>query len=115
MAAGFARGAVRLDGLGPWRGEALTIDFQNENLIARRGDGTVRAVVPDLICIVDTLTAAPVTTEVLRYGLRVTVLGIPAPPLLKTTEALAVIGPRAFGYDVEYAPLPGEYGLGCGG
>ncbi len=55
------------------------------------------------------------TTEVLRYGLRVTVLGIPAPPLLKTPEALAVIGPRAFGYDVAYAPLPGEYGIGCGG
>lgn len=112
LVAGFARGAVRLDGLGDWRGATLTIDFQNENLIARRDDGAVLAVVPDLICIVDTHTAAPVTTEVLRYGLRVTVLGIPAPALLKTPAALAVIGPRAFGYDVAYAPLPGEYGRG---
>jgi DUF917 family protein len=115
MAAGFARGAVRLDGLGAWRGDELTIDFQNENLIARRagGDGAeqILAVVPDLICIVDSETAAPITTEVLRYGLRATVLGIPAPALLKTPAALAVIGPRAFGYDVEYAPLAGEYGV----
>ena len=60
----------------------------------------------------DSETSAPVTTEVLRYGLRVTVLGIPAPPLLRTPEALAVVGPRAFGYDDEYAPLPGAYGQG---
>ena len=111
MAAGFARGNVRLDGLGDWRGSAMAIDFQNENLIARRDD-TVAAVVPDLICIVDAATAAPVTTEVLRYGLRVAVLGIPAPDLLKTRKALAVVGPRAFGYDVEYVPLPGQYGTG---
>jgi DUF917 family protein len=39
-----------------------------------------------------------------------TVLGIPAPRLLKTPDALAVIGPAAFGYtDVEYTPLPGRY------
>jgi len=63
------------------RGATLTIDFQNENLIARQqgsdGGERILAVVPDLICIVDSETAAPVTTEVLRYGLRVTVLGIP--------------------------------------
>jgi len=115
MAAGFARGAVHLDGLGDWRGRGLTIDFQNENLIARQTDDDVAgerilAVVPDLICIVDSETAAPVTTEVLRYGLRVIVLGIPAPPLLRTPEALAVVGPGAFGYEVPYTPLRGTYG-----
>ena len=73
-------------------------------------DEQILAVVPDLICIVDCETATPVTTEVLRYGLRVTVLGIPAPPLLRTPEALAVVGPRAFGYDAAYAPLGGTYG-----
>lgn len=68
------------------------------------------AVVPDLICLVDADTAEPVTTEVARYGLRVAVLGIPAPAMLKTPEALAVVGPAAFGYrDVPYVPLPGRY------
>ncbi len=38
-------------------------------------------------------------------------LGVPAPARLKTAEALAVVGPGAFGYpDVEYRPLPGVYG-----
>ncbi len=110
LAAGFARGTMRLEGLGDDRGSELRIDFQNENLIARR-DGQVIAAVPDLICLVDQETAEPVTTEVVRYGLRVAVLGIPAPAMLRTPEALAVVGPAAFGYvDVEYQPLPGIYG-----
>ncbi|MCO5219073.1 MAG: DUF917 domain-containing protein [Thermomicrobiales bacterium] len=109
VAKGFSRGEVIIDGLDDNRGDTLHIDFQNENLIARRGE-EVLASVPDLICIVDSVTAEPITTEVLRYGLRVTVLGIPAPRLLKTPEALAVVGPGAFGYDVPFVALPGVYG-----
>ncbi len=110
---GFARGEVAIDGSGPDDGERLLIDFQNENLIARDRDGNVRAVVPDLICIVDQETAAPITTEVLRYGLRVAVLGIPAPAQLRTENAMRFIGPAAFGYDdVTYRPIPGEFGAG---
>lgn len=108
---GFVRGNLTLDGTGDDAGRSFGIDFQNENLIARDHTGAVLCCVPDLICIVDAETAEPVTTEVLRYGLRVAVLGIPAPPLIATAEALAVVGPAAFGYpDVEYRPLPGTYG-----
>jgi DUF917 family protein len=40
------------------------------------------------------------------------VVGIPAPELLKTPEALAVVGPGAFGYpEVEYTPLAGVFGV----
>jgi DUF917 family protein len=109
MVAGFARGSVTIEGLADDRGERLRIEFQNEYLVAERGT-EVLAVVPDLICIVDRETAEPVTTEILRYGLRVAVLGMPAPRMLKTPEALAVIGPQAFGYDTPYRPLPGLYG-----
>jgi DUF917 family protein len=39
------------------------------------------------------------------------VLGIPAPEMLKTPEALDVVGPAAFGYpEVEYVPLAGTFG-----
>jgi DUF917 family protein len=113
MVGGFARGELCLDGIDEDVGRSLTVDFQNENLIARTADGEVLAVVPDLICIVDLDTAEPITTEVVRYGLRAAVLGIPAPAMLKTPEALAVVGPAAFGYaGIPYVPLAGEYGLG---
>ncbi len=108
---GFARGVLQIEGTGADSGRSLRIDFQNENLIARTGEGEILAVVPDLICLVNEDSAEPVTTEVVRYGLRVVVLGIPAPEMLKTPEALDVIGPAAFGYaDVPYVPLPGAYG-----
>lgn len=113
LVGGFARGVVGFAGMGSHEGETLRIDFQNENLIARDGDGAVLAVVPDLICIVGRETAEPITTELLRYGLRAEVIAIPAPEPLKTPEALAVVGPAAFGYPaVTYVPLPGTYASG---
>lgn len=112
LAAGFARGRVRVAGTGADAGREVEIAFQNENLIAWEGPGRehVLATVPDLISLVDEDSAEPVTTEIARYGLRVVVLGLPAPPSLKTADALAVVGPAAFGYDVAYTPLPGRYG-----
>ena len=100
---GFARGTLSLVGSGPY-GSAMQIDFQNENLIAYV-DGVSIAMVPDLICIVATDDAEPITTELLRYGQRVSVVGIQCHPLLATPQALEVVGPRAFGYDVAYEPL----------
>jgi DUF917 family protein len=112
---GFARGRIVFEGYQAYRGSTLEIDFQNEYLIALV-DGEVVAVVPDLICLVGADTAEPVTTELVRYGLRVVVIGMPAHERLKTAEALAVIGPAAFGYpDVAYAPMPGQYGINMSG
>ena len=102
--AGFARGTLTIDGLDSHSGERMVIEFQNENLIARR-DGAIVCTVPDLICAVTTDLGEPVTTELMRYGLRVTILGFPAPNLWSTPEGLAVTGPRAFGYDTDYVPL----------
>ena len=111
LVGGFARGALTMDGSGADSARSLHIAFQNENLVARDEQGAVLCAVPDLICIVDTETGEPITTEVLRYGLRVTVLGIPAPEMLRTPLALTYVGPAAFGYpDVEYVPIPGTYG-----
>jgi DUF917 family protein len=113
LVGGFARGVLRVDGTGDNAGSEIVIDIQNENLIARTGQGGILAVVPDLICIVDQDNAEPITTEILRYGLRIVVLGIPAPLQLKTPEALDVVGPAAFGYpDVTFVPLDGVYGQG---
>jgi DUF917 family protein len=100
---GFTRGTLLLAGSGPF-GSGMRIDFQNENLIAYADERPI-ATVPDLICIVSTDAAEPITTELLRYGQRVSVVGIRCHPLLATPEALAVVGPGAFGYDVSYSPL----------
>jgi DUF917 family protein len=111
MTGGFARGIVSITGLNASSGTNVNIDFQNENLIARTDRGDVLAVVPDLICLVDSDAGVPLTTEVVRYGMRTTVIGIPAPAALRSEVGLATVGPSAFGYhDVTYRPLPGVYG-----
>jgi DUF917 family protein len=101
---GFAVGRAVLQGLGQDQGSRLVVEFQNENLVARR-DGEVIASVPDLICILDSEMATAITTERLRYGQRATVLGIPTPEIMRSEAALTVWGPGAFGYDVPFVPL----------
>src|SRR6185437_6860438 len=91
LARGFAVGRATLHGLGAYSGSELKIDLQNENLIAIR-DGVAVATDPDLICMVDLETGEAITTEVLRYGLRVAVLGLPCHDLMRTPEALRVFG-----------------------
>lgn len=102
---GFARGTLTMAGFGD-AGDTLFIEFQNEFLIAYLNDEVV-ATVPDLICIVDLETGEPISTELLRYGMRVAVLGAPAPTGLKTKTALNYVGPQAFGYDVPFQPMAG--------
>ena len=101
---GFAKGRLVIEGLDDDTGRRVEIDFQNENLVIRE-DEHVPVMVPDLITLVTTDEGEPITTELVRYGLRADVLVIPCPDLLKTPEALEVVGPRAFGYDIDYRPL----------
>lgn len=100
----FNLGHVLLDGIGEYKGRNARITFQNENLSAEV-DGEILATAPDLICLVDTETFAPVTTDALKYGKRVMVLGIRCFPLWRTPEGLELVGPRYFGIDTDYIPL----------
>ncbi|PZQ48936.1 MAG: DUF917 domain-containing protein [Rhodovulum sulfidophilum] len=100
---GWSMGRARIEGFAPWAG-TMEIEIQNENLIARI-DGRVAAIVPDLICVMDSETAEPITTEGLRYGQRVTVLAVSVPAIMRTPEALAVFGPACFGLDEPYTPI----------
>lgn len=101
---GFVRGTLTVAGLGADAGRTLVIDIQNEYLVATEDDKRL-AMVPDLICIVDSETGRPIGTEEQRYGLRVAILSLPASALLRTDLALVLMGPRAFGYDFDYVPL----------
>lgn len=104
---GFARGRVKLIGFGGG-GDEMEIVFQNENLVAWH-NGEIACVVPDLICILDLNDGQPIQTEMLRYGLRAVVIGMPAARELKTPAALESVGPSAFGYeDVTFHPLDGN-------
>lgn len=101
---GFVRGRVEIEGSGADAGALLAIDFQNEFSVASR-DGRRIASVPDLITVLDAETGEAIGTEVIRYGQRVSVIALPADPIMRSAEGLAAVGPRAFGYDFDYAPF----------
>ena len=105
---GFNHGIARMEGLDAFAGAEGRITIQNEYLIFHR-DGEVAACVPDLVIVLDLDTGLPITTELLRYGQRVAVIALPCHALLRTPEALEVIGPGAFGYpEISYRPLAGR-------
>lgn len=107
--AGFARGEATLHGIETYSGSDLILRFQNEHLVAIQ-DGEIVVSVPDLITVLDIETGESITTEGLRYGFRVVVLGLPCTPMWRTPEGLALVGPRYFGYDIEYVPVEVRYG-----
>ncbi|KIV91366.1 hypothetical protein PV10_05911 [Exophiala mesophila] len=88
----------------------LQLQYQNEFLYAAlvNPDSTLEVVctTPDLISVLDQDGSAVATHE-LRYGLRVSVVSMPADPLWKTEEGMAIAGPRGFGIDMDYK----EYGV----
>lgn len=93
---GFARGRARIDGDG---GSSLTLHIQNEHLVAE-ADGRTLATTPDLIMVLEADSGEPITTEGLRYGQRVRVIAAPADERWHSAEALAMVGPGYFGYDI---------------
>ena len=101
---GFNRGLCRIDGIEEYNGRSMDVSFQNENLIAHR-DGKVVATVPDLICILDVDTSVPVTTESLKFGRRVAVIALPCDSKWRTEKGIETVGPRYFGYDLDYVPV----------
>lgn len=84
--------------------QTMDIIFQNENLLASIGD-KVCAMVPDIISVVDCETGQTISTEQVKYGQRVAVIGVSAPLVLTTSEALAILGPSAFNMDYDYRPV----------
>ena len=84
--------------------DVFTVDIQNEFTVARLNGRTV-TVMPDLISILDRESAEPITAERLAYGQRVKVIGSSADPLLRTPQALAVMGPRKFNLDEDFIPI----------
>lgn len=104
---GFARGRIKLAGFGNGQ-DTMEIVFQNENLVAWH-NGEIACTVPDLICILSMEDGTPIQTEMLRFGLRVAVIGLPAPKELKTPQALNFVGPAAFGYEgVTFQPMESD-------
>lgn len=104
---GFLRGKASLEGLGEDTGSKMIVHFQNEFAVAYKDDKPV-VMTPDLICMLDTVSGEGIGTDIIRFGQRVTVLALPAPPVFLSPEGLEAVGPKAFGFDIEFTSVFGE-------
>eukprot|EP00658_Telonema_sp_P-2_P025983 TRINITY_DN20485_c0_g1_i2.p1 TRINITY_DN20485_c0_g1~~TRINITY_DN20485_c0_g1_i2.p1 ORF type:complete len:204 (+),score=50.81 TRINITY_DN20485_c0_g1_i2:176-787(+) len=111
---GWDKGQVHVVSLDDSPVQSVRVEFQNEMLVAfdtsglgedgvAATGGTALAAVPDLIALVDSGSGIAYQTEDIVYGLRVTVLVIPAHPMLTRPEVMPVTGPSMFKYPEDFA------------
>jgi DUF917 family protein len=96
--ASFGRAAVAVVDDG---GAVLRVEAENEYLLAVL-DGQPVASCPDLLCLLDRRTAAPIAVDGLRLGDDVLAVVLPGPPWWRASpERLRRVDPRAFGLDCD--------------
>ncbi len=98
---GFLRGKAIIEGLGEDTGSTMEVHFQNEFAVGYK-NGVPVVMTPDLICLLDSVSGEGVGTDIIRFGQRVTVLALPAPEVFLSPKGLEAVGPKAFGFDIEF-------------
>jgi len=101
---GFTIGELTVAGDGDHRGSELRVWYKNENLISWL-DGETYVTTPDLLCALDEDLREPLTNPHASVGKRVAIVGLPAPRQWRTSAGLEVLGPRSFGFEIDYRPL----------
>lgn len=103
-AEGYMWGTTYIEGIDEFSGHKFKIWFKNENHITWL-DEEPYVTSPDIIEVVELKTAEPITNTDLNEGTMVAVVGAKCNEKLRTQEGLAVLGPKHFGFDIEYRPI----------
>ncbi len=74
------------------------LDYRNEFLRVRHQEESI-ILTPDIITLIEQDSGMPITTASLQYGLRVDLVVIKAPAVWYTEKGMALVGPKAFGYE----------------
>ncbi len=101
--AGFTTGFIEVSGTGSFSGDTARITFKNENMTASI-NGKLRVTIPDLICVLDTVSNEALTNPNAEPGMNVAILVLPAPAHFTTVEGLKAFGPAYLGLDQDYIP-----------
>lgn len=102
---GFDFGRYVVRGSGEYEGIMLTIEYKNENMIAKR-NGQILAMVPDLICSVS-VTGQSLTNADLEEGMEIAVLAFPCHAKWRELNGYQVFRHviKKMGYDIDYLPV----------
>ncbi|MGC9149090.1 MAG: DUF917 domain-containing protein [Sulfolobales archaeon] len=100
---GYMIGMVYIKGSEEFKDDQMKIWFKNENHISWLNDKPY-VTSPDLISLID-LRGNPVTNDTLSIGINVYVIGFKAHKIFRTEEGIKILGPKHFGFDIEYKPI----------
>ncbi len=101
---GYMEGFHVISGEGDFAGQTLKVWFKNENHLTWL-DGKPYVSSPDLIEVCDPETAEPLVNTYLEVGGRVAVVGRRRRAAFDSEAGLAALGPRHFGWDLDFTPI----------
>ncbi|MED1949795.1 DUF917 domain-containing protein [Brevibacillus centrosporus] len=101
---GMLRGETIVEGTGYHHSEQIEVQFFNEYLLAKQGERVITTV-PDILCILDADSGLPVMIDELELQMKVWVVAIPCPILVRHPKMLDVVGPWNFGLMDHYVPV----------
>lgn len=101
---GYYWGEHTITGEGEFAGTELKIWFKNENHMSwKNGEAFVSS--PDMLQVIDLHTAQPYTNNKIEEGVEVAVVALKARPEFRLPRGIKTLGPRAFGFEVDYKPV----------
>jgi uncharacterized protein len=101
---GYMIGTHRITGQGAHTGHELRVWFKNENHLSWL-DEKPFVTSPDILEVCDAETGEPQVNTYLTEGQRVAVVGRKRREMFDSDVGVATLGPRHFGWDVEYFPI----------
>ena len=101
---GYMWGETEIEGSGIKPGHKFKVWFKNENHMTWL-DGKPWVMSPDIIEIIDAKTGEPITNTNIKIGDKVSVIGMASESVFRCNEGLGVLGPRHFGFDLDYRPM----------
>lgn len=101
---GYYWGTHTVRGKGAFGGSSFKIWFKNENHISWLNDKPY-VTSPDMVIVVNRESGEPYANSAIEEGQHVAVIGLPAIPQFREPRGIDILGPKHFGFDIEYTPI----------
>lgn len=101
---GYYCGTHLLEGRDRFQGHRLKVWFKNENHLSWL-DEQPYVMSPDLIIQIDSETYEPIPNHEMEKGRSVAIIGIKSRELYRTPRGIELIGPKRYGFDLDYVPI----------
>ena len=101
---GYYWGTHTVSGQETFSGSEFKIWFKNENHVSWL-NGKPYVTSPDMLIVVDRETGEPYANSAIAEGQHVAVIGLPAIDQFRSPKGIDILGPKHFGFDIEYTPI----------